>query len=202
MEDSIDLERIYNELVSSTSKEIVETLGEYKTKQLIIRIIDSLKGAKWLKNIDITEFKMTTMENKNGERFFFIRASFLRKGICQIDYFAFDSEGNYLGCVKTGLCNVIPLHQVEMEYWANQKHANKGNMTVLAKEVIKEIFEDRILDGISLRKDSELSNIDTIMVSINKDNYPSLAVARKLGFDEKGYLHLDTYQMSGSESTR
>ena len=135
-----DLERVYKEIHNTTSREVIETLGEYKTNLLIMKIIEAFKGTKWLKNIEITEFKMSSNENKNGEKIFFVRASFLKHGFGQIDYFAFDANGNYLGCVKTSICNVIPPNQVEMEYWANQEHVNQGNMTVLTREVIKEIF--------------------------------------------------------------
>ena len=61
------------------------------------------------------------------------------------------------------------------------------------EDVINEIFVDKSFDGFKIRDGLPTSNIDSIMVAINEDNYPSLAVARKLGFDKNGILHIDDY---------
>lgn len=83
--------------------------------------------------------------------------------------------------------------QVEMEYCVNEQFKNNGNITVLGKEVLKGIFEEKVFDGLKIKESQPVSNINSIRVSINKDNYASLAVARKLGFNEDGYLNINDY---------
>ena len=66
-------------------------------------------------------------------------------------------------------------------------------MTVLAQEVIRDIFESKSFDDLKVRDGIPTSKIETIMVAINDDNLASLAVASKLGFDEMGHLHIEDY---------
>ena len=45
-----------------------------------------------------------------------------------------------------------------------------------------------MFDGLKTNSDNLLSSIDTIVVGIDPYNYASKAVAKKLGFDENGFL--------------
>ena len=162
------------------------------------KIINYLQSQKFTKNADLSEINTTSSQNKEGNELLYVRASVLEKqlGINYSNnsiYYAFDMNGNYVGCVKISILNNIPPNQVEMEYWAREEYKNKGNMTVLAQEVIKDIFENEVFNNLKVREGVETSNIDSIMVAINKGSFESLAVAKKLGFDEKGYLYIEDY---------
>ena len=170
------------------------------------KIIEFLKEQKGIANALINEIKTTTNQNKEGENLFYVRADIFGKrlGINYSNnsiYFAFDINGNYVGCVKVSVLNMIPPNQVEMEYWANEVYSNKGNMTTLSQDVIKEIFEEKVFDELKVREGIEPSSIESVMVSINPDNYASLAVASKLGFDETGMLHKSNYELNNNQSS-
>ena len=162
------------------------------------KIFEFLKLQKGTKNAIFSETNVTTNQNKEGSNLIYVKASILEKqlGINYSNhstYYAFDMNGNYVGCVKVSVSNVIPPNQIEMEYWANEQYKNKGNMTVLAQDVIRDIFESKSFDNLKVREGKPTSKIESIMVAINDDNYASLAVASKLGFDETGYLHIEDY---------
>ena len=170
------------------------------------KIIEFLQSQKGIKNAVLSKTSITSIQNKEGSNLIYVRASIFEKqlGINYSNnsiYYAFDMNGNYVGCVKVSVLNVIPPNQVEMEYWANEAFKNKGNITVLAQEVIKDIFENKTFDNLKVRDGIQTSNIESIMVAINQDNFASLSVARKLGFDENGLLHIsDYYQKLESQS--
>ncbi len=162
------------------------------------KIINYLKLQKFIKNANLSEINTTSCQNKEGSKLLYVRASVLEKKLGtnysnNSIYYAFDMDGNYVGCVKVSILNTIPPSQVEMEYWANEEYKNKGNMTILAQEVIKDIFENGAFNNLKVREEIATSNIDSIMVAINKSSLASLAVAKKLGFDEAGYLYIDDY---------
>ena len=162
------------------------------------KIFEFLKSQKVTKNAAFSKTNVTTGQNKDGSNLIYVKASILEKqlGINYSNnsiYYAFDMNGNYVGCVKVSVLNVIPPNQVEMEYWANEQYKNRGNMTVLAQDVIRDIFESKSFDNLKVREGLPTSKIETIMVAINNDNLASLAVAGKLGFDEIGYLHIEDY---------
>ena len=162
------------------------------------KILEFLKSQKGTKNAAFSKTSVTTGQNKDGSNLIYVKASILEKqlGINYSNnsiYYAFDTNGNYVGCVKVSVLNVIPPNQIEMEYWANEQYKNRGNMTVLAQEVIRDIFESKSFDDLKVRDGIPTSKIETIMVAINDDNLASLAVASKLGFDETGHLHIDDY---------
>ena len=146
-----------------------------------------------LGNVQITEDR-----NKNNEKLIFIRNETIEKElgntyINSATYYAFNLKGDFVGGVNVQVSNIIPPSQIEMEYWVNEQFENQGNITLIASEVIKEIFEKNVFNGLKVRKGFPTSNIESIAVSINNDNYPSLAVARKLGFDDRGYLEKSDY---------
>lgn len=162
------------------------------------KIIEFLKSQKGIKSAKLSNVRVSTDKNKEDSNLFYISASILEKqlGINYSNnstYYAFDQDGNYVGCVKVSISNIIPPKQIEMEYWANEEYKNKGNMTILAKEVIKDIFERKAFDNLKVREGMPTSSIESIMVVINIDNVASLAVAKKLGFDKSGYLYIDDY---------
>ena len=162
------------------------------------KILEFLKSQKGTKNAAFSKTSVTTGQNKDGSNLIYVKASILEKqlGINYSNnsiYYAFDTNGNYVGCVKVSVLNVIPPNQIEMEYWANEQYKNKGNMTVLAQDVIRDIFESKSFDNLKVRDGIPTSKIETIMVAINDDNLASLAVASKLGFDEMGHLHIENY---------
>ena len=172
------------------------------------KIFEFLKSQKGIQNASLSGVKITKGQNKDGNSLFYVRADIFEKqlGINYSNnsvYYAFDINGNYVGCVKVSVLNIIPPTQVEMEYWANEEYKNKGNMTTLAQDVISEIFEDKAFDNLKVRDGITASHIESIMTVINQDNYASLAVARKLGFDEKGFLHIsDYYEKLENQSTQ
>ena len=61
------------------------------------------------------------------------------------------------------------------------------------KDGISEIFENKTFDNLKVRDGIATSSIESIMVAINQDNYASLAVAKKLGFNENGILNMTDY---------
>jgi len=162
------------------------------------KIFEFLKSQKVTKNAALSKANVTTGQNKDGSNLIYVKASILEKrlGINYSNnsiYYSFDTNGNYVGCVKVSVSNVIPPNQIEMEYWANEQYKNRGNMTVLAQEVIRDIFESKSFDNLKVREGLPTSKIEIIMVAINNDNLASLAVASKLGFDKTGLLHIEDY---------
>lgn len=187
------IKRLSEEIIQSINKEILLKYDKNIVAEIIIKIAEFFGNTKFGSNYYIDKFEITNSENKDNEKLFYVKGSFTSHHASEAAYFAFNSNGEYLGCVKAAVCNLVPPNQVEMEYWADENHMNKGNMTILARDVIKEIFEDRAFDNFTMRDGIPASNIDFIMVDINEDNYPSLAVARKLGFDETGILRMSDY---------
>ncbi len=166
-------------------------------------IIEFLKSRKFVKNASLTETKITKNQNKDGINLFYVRADAFEKhlGINYSNhsvYYAFDMNGNYVGRVGV---NVLTPTQVEIEYYANDEYKNKGNITTLAHDVIREIFEEKVFDNLKVRDNLPVSSIASILVAINQDNLTSLAVARKLGFDETDILHIDDYYKQKENNT-
>jgi RimJ/RimL family protein N-acetyltransferase len=201
MESNEVIKRLNEEIIWSISEELNSFSDKKYINTIIKKIAELLGNTKFGKNFFIDKFEITKGTNKDNERLFYVKGSFYQHNTSAAAYYAFNSKGEYVGCVKTEVLNLVPPTQVEMEYWANEEHKNKGNMTVLARDVINDIFENRAYDGFKIRDGIPTSNIDSIMVAINKDNYPSLAVARKLGFDENGILHIDNYYKQIEEKT-
>ena len=193
MENYEVIKRLNEEIIQSISEEINLSFDKKIINNIIKKIAELLGNTKFGKNFFIDKFEITQGTNKDNERLFYVKGSFYQHNTSAAGYYAFNSKGEYVGCVKTEVLNLVPPTQVEMEYWAAEEHKNKGNMTVLAKDVINEIFEDRVFDGFKIRDGIPTSKIDSIMVAINEDNYASLAVARKLGFDKNGILRIDDY---------
>ena len=155
-----------------------------------------------LGNVQITEGT-----NKNNERLLFVRSETIEKELGNTymnsaTYYSFNLKGDFVGGVNVQVSNINPPSQIEMEYWVNEEFENQGNVTLIATEVIKEIFEKNVFDGLKVRNGLPTSNIETIAVSINSNNYQSLAVAKKLGFDEFGYLEKKDYLESKTSSNR
>lgn len=162
------------------------------------KIVEFLKSQNYPKKAEISQVKVSSTKNKDGNNLLIVRASILEEnfGLNYSNssiYYGFDMEGNYVGHVRVTVQNLITPSQVEMEYWANPQYENKGNITCLAKDVIKEIFEEKVFDNLKVREGRPLSNINSIMVAINDDNFASLTVAKKLGFNEGGLLYIDDY---------
>ena len=193
MENNEVIKRLNEEIIWSISEELNSFSDKKYINTIIKKIAELLGNTKFGKNFFIDKFEITKGTNKDNERLFYVKGSFYQHNTSAAAYYAFNSKGEYVGCVKTEVLNLVPPTQVEMEYWADENHKNKGNMTVLARDVINDIFENRAYDGFKIRDGIPTSKIDSIMVAINEDNYPSLAVARKLGFDEDGILRIDDY---------
>lgn len=174
------------------------------------KIFEFLKKQKSFKNASLSGVKITKGQNKDGISLLYVRTDIFEKqlglGINYSNnstYYAFDMDGNYVGCVKVSVSNIISPTQVEMEYWANEEYKNKGNMTTLARDLISEIFENKVFDNLKVRDGISTSSIESIMLDINPDNYASLAVARKLGFNENGILNIiDYYKQLESQSSK
>lgn len=196
MADNDVMNRLNDEIKQSTNGEMFSIYDKNVVDNVIQKIVEGLSNEKFGSNFFIDRFDVTTGENKNGEKLFYVKGSFFSHNASEATYYAFNAKGEYVGCVKAFVCNVVPPTQVEIEYWSSEEHKNKGNMTVLARDVIKDIFEKRSFDNFHIRDGLPTSNIDSIVVAINKDNYPSLAVAKKLGFDENGLLHINDYEQS------
>jgi len=156
------------------------------------KIMDSLKR----KRGNISEIKITEETNKDGINLFYARVSKFEakkddKYSNMATYYAFDPKGNYVGAV---IVVVEDLNTVEMEYYADAFYKHKGNIRIVAKEVIKEIFEEKVFDLLKVDNNVPRTNIEKIKVVINENNYDSLKLALKLGFDENGYLSIDDYR--------
>lgn len=204
MENSEVIKRLNEEIIQSISEELSSVFDKISLNILINKIVEQL--AKFDENFFVDKFEITKGENKDNERLLYVKGSFDQHNTSTASYYAFNTKGEYVGFVRAQVRNLVPPTQVEMEYWTDKEHRNKGNTTVLARDVIKEIFEDRAFDGFKIRDRDGIptSNINSIMVAINADNYPSLAVARNLGFDVKGILCIDDYykQIEERSSTK
>lgn len=159
------------------------------------KIINYLLSQKFTKNATFSKTNISSGRNKDGSNLLYVSASILEKqfGVNYSNnsiYYAFDMKGNYVGCVKV---HILTTSQVEMEYYTNEEYKNKGNITILAQEVIRDIFEKNLFNNLKVGEGMPTSHIESIMVAINNDNFASLAVAKKLGFDVNGYLHIDDY---------
>ena len=162
------------------------------------KITNFIKERVNLRNAQLGNVQMTEGQNKNGEQLFYIRSLLLEEPFAntyksEATYYFFTLTGEYAGSINTWVCNVNPPSQVEMEYWTNESLRNQGNVTVVAKEAIKDIFEDGIFDGLKVRRTFPMSHIESIVLSINPTNYPSLAVAKKLGFNDENKLNRSEY---------
>lgn len=171
------------------------------------RILNFLIQEDAIGNAKLSEIKISKAKNKNDENLLFVSVVSLeqplgRTGTYTNDamYYGFNLNGDYIGYVMVSVRNVNPPSKIELEYCANEQFSNQGNITALAKEVIREIFEERAFDGLKVRNGAPLSNIDSIFVSISPINYASLAVARKLGL-ESGQLKKGEYLASIVDST-
>ena len=155
------------------------------------KITDSLKNSNGL----IGDIRITEEANKDGHRLFFVMISKFERKVDSnysnaATYYAFDNNGNYVGAV---IVVVMDRNTVELEYFSEPHFKNKGNITVVTKEVIKDIFENKVFNLLKINDYEKKTNIKNIVLSINKNNYASLAVASKLGFDEYGCLDEKDY---------
>lgn len=57
-------------------------------------------------------------------------------------------------------------------------------------------------NSLKTTSDSLLSSIDTMVVGIGHYNYASKAVAKKLGFDENGFLRKEDYFQQKEETMK
>ena len=186
MESTEVMKRINREIGQSINEESFKDFDKDTVAGIIEKIVEFMGAANFGSNFYIDRFDVTNGENKSGERLFYVKGSFYNHKQSEASYYAFNSKGECVGRVVAFVCNLVPPTQVEMEYWASrEQYMNQGNMTILAKDVIEEIFVDRAFDGFILRNGGSMSKIDSIVVAINETNYPSLAVAKKLGFDEE-----------------
>ena len=170
------------------------------------KILSFLKSQKIVGKYKLSNIKLSKYKNKNDEQLFCISAANLEQpiGNCYgntIIYYGFNQNGDYVGYVRAFILNVNPPSKIEIEYCANKQYENQGNITTLASEVIKDIFDEMIFDGLKVRNSFPVSCINSIVVSINSDNYASLAVARKLGFNEQGQLEKNKYLSSKVNSS-
>ena len=145
---------------------------------------------------EIDDIKITKQKNKDGINLLYARVSKFEEKkendyVNMATYYTFNDKGHYVGAVIVVVLNPTT---VELMYFADTFQRNKGNMTIVSREVIKEVFEDKVYDSLITREGEPVTKIDTIMVEINKDNPVSQKVARKLGFDEEGYLTLKDYK--------
>lgn len=162
------------------------------------KIINYLREETTVGNKKFGKVQVAKDKNKNGQTILFIKAtSFENRMMIYYSnyaiYYGFDEEGNYLGSIVINILNMQKPNTVEMEYWGVEQFQNRGNITILAREAIEDIFSNQSFDGLKVKENRELSHIDTIMVSINKDNFPSLAIAQTLGFNSQGYLTKEEY---------
>lgn len=170
------------------------------------KIADFLNEQAVVKNSVLSDIKSTAEKNKKSETLLYIRAmikeesagpkNFVNRAI----YYAFNPQGECVGLVDVTVINKNPPNQVEMEYKASDGFANQGNITILAKEAIKDIFDDGLFDELRVKDVFPKSNISLITVSIEENNLPSLAVARKLGFKNGKRLTKNDYLSSKENS--
>ena len=87
-----------------------------------------------------------------------------------------------VGSIYATVCNYKEGDTAEIEYVADEKHRNKGNIGIALTEVLRDVFLSQSLDGFQIRPGGSISKIEKVFLSINSDNYPSMAVARKNSF--------------------
>lgn len=157
--------------------------------ELDSKIYEYLENAENLTREELSDIQLSDKTNKNGEKLLIVKSMDLENEIINsgnyksnIYYYAFNSNGDYVGYVRAFVCNHKSADRVELEYYTCDRFQRQGNMTVLASEVIKEIFEDGILDGLKIKNIYPLTHIENIQLAINPTNYPSLGLANKLGF--------------------
>lgn len=169
------------------------------------KIVNFLKEQPEIQDLKLGKIKISENPNKKGENLLYIKTTNFEKefGNCYINeakYYSFNQNGDYVACVNVKVKNVIPPDKIELEYETEEKFRNQGNVTVLAQEVIKETFEEMTFDGLKVRKNFPESNINSIVLAISSTNYASLAVAKKLGF-ENGILTKEDYYNSKEKSS-
>ena len=147
-------------------------------------------------NGTVADVFVTSEPNKDGEHLYYVKDFDLEyndgpsRWKNKVTYYAYDSNGNP---VATSLVKTSYHRKAVIEYETNKEYRNKGNMTILTKEIIKDVYENEILNGLRIDKNSPLSNIELIELQIDPRNIPSKRIAEKLGFDEFGYLRKDDY---------
>jgi len=154
----------------------------------------------------INEIKITSEKNKDGINLYYLKTTEFEKKerygskyINQAYYYAYDEEGNH---VATAFVYVTSPDTIEVDYKTEDEYMNKGNITVLMKEVIREVFDDKVFDMLKTKENGDNTSIKKITLSINPYNLASQRVAEKLGFDDFGYLRLNDYNTMKSENNK
>ena len=193
--DNIEVkQRLKEEIIQSTNEEVYSYYDKSVVDAVRDTIVEQISNAKFGKNFYIDRFDITSGENKENERMFYVKGSLYRHNASEAHYFAYNSNSEFIGQIRITVLNDIPPTTVEMEYKTASEYRNKGNITVLARDGIIDVFEEKLYDGKRVKEGAPQSCIDSIFVNINSDNCASLAVAKKLGFDEKGYLYIEDYE--------
>jgi hypothetical protein len=145
----------------------------------------------------LSKIHKTSGTNNDGEHLYYIKAkeiekvTFSPKLYNAVMYYAFDEEGNNVSrvLVKVG----SRPDRVKLEYGTEIEYQNKGNVTLLAREAIRDVFEKGLLDGVRITRDGPVTSVELMEVNIDPYNIPSQRVAEKLGFDENGYMRKEDY---------
>ena len=157
---------------------------------------EKILGERRIFNGTVADVYITTGKNKDGEQLYYVKDYDLEyndgpsRWKNKVTYYAYDSNGNH---VATALVKTSYHRKAVIEYETNKDYRNKGNITILAKEIIRDVYENEMLNGLKIDRNSPLSNIELIELQIDPRNIPSKKVAEKLGFDEYGYLRRDDY---------
>ena len=132
----------------------------------------------------LSKVHTTLGTNNDGEHLYYIKAiekesapSYARRFYIGVTYYAFDEKGN---TVTTVLVKVSSLDKVELEYGTEPEYQNKGNVTLLAREAMRDVFEKHILDGLRIERDGPRTQIELMEVQIHYYNLPSLRVAETI----------------------
>lgn len=134
---------------------------------------------------------ITANTNKDGQQLFMLRKLTLQeivKGTYNNNakYMIYTPEADYAGYIDVMVSNRKEANEAEIQYEANEKFRNKGNITIALEEVLKDVFVDKSFDGLQIKPAFPKTQIKKAVLAISDDNYASQAVAKKSGFSKNG----------------
>ena len=127
---------------------------------------------------------------KHGEQFYLYRKEFRHKHHTPINtdlytiYFIVSADGDVCGRIPV-YANEKP-NMAAIDYFLKPDYKNKGIGSVATMSIVSQVFAGQVLDGFEFNTNQGQvkTHIDELRLAINIDNYPSRALAQKLGFIE------------------
>lgn len=170
--------------------------------QKVEQIIATNKGMsiEELRKIYSKQF-VTERRNKDGEQLLLLRKiesettgdTQRHEGMYEI----YTREGVYVGYVSVDIANTKEADQAEILAYLEEEQRNKGNVTIVLFEVLKDIFIQGTYNGLQIKQQYPKVDLKKVFLEIEKSNYASQAVAGKSGFKKIG--DDTTYEMTREE---